>query len=203
MIQVLIAYDNTPSTELWDLFQSCADEAKQICFNNSIHYTSIDYPVLNKDSITSNMTNSQVCVIAAHGGDSEIYNNQGDIVISSEYDFNDCFNGKGLYTISCLCGKELCPYFRKHGLSFFVGYNDTFTVKGEPAPFVSSAMSGFRSILSGDTLEVAHQKMLDSFDTEIGQQDNIDPLIAIELLHNKEALVFEYEDKNLTIEELD
>ena len=77
------------------------------------------------------------------------------------------------------------------GLRFFVGYNDTFNVRGEREPFVISAMAGLKSFLSGENADVAKEKMLTTYDEQIVALDVTDPMAAIELVHNKEALVFD------------
>ena len=48
MGKVLIAYNNDSGTELHDFFESCADEAKQICVDNGIDYTAVCPPDLDE-----------------------------------------------------------------------------------------------------------------------------------------------------------
>ena len=83
------------------------------------------------------------------------------------------------------------------GLRFFVGYNDTFNIRGEHEPFINSAMAGLKSLLSGENVDIAKEKMLTVYDEQIVALDATDPMAAIELVHNREALVFEG-DNNLT-----
>ena len=81
-----------------------------------------------------------------------------------------------------------------NGLHFFVGYNSTFNVRGERKPFIDTAMSGLKSLLNGDTLKVAKEKMIATYDQQIADLDITDPMAAVELVHNKEALVFDGKD---------
>ena len=55
-------------------------------------------------------------------------------------------------------------------------------------------MAGLKSFLSGENVEVAKEKMLATYDEQIALLDATDPMAAIELVHNKEALVFDGEN---------
>lgn len=58
-------------------------------------------------------------------------------------------------------------------------------------------MAGLKSLLSGENVDIAKEKMLTVYDEQIVALDATDPMAAIELVHNREALVFEG-DNNLT-----
>lgn len=49
MDKVLIAYNNDSTTILHDFLESCADEAKQICADNGIEYSSVYDIKMNKE----------------------------------------------------------------------------------------------------------------------------------------------------------
>ena len=51
-----------------------------------------------------------------------------------------------------------------------------------------------KSFLNGDTLKVAKEKMITTYDAQIKALDTTDPMAAVELVHNKEALVFDGND---------
>jgi hypothetical protein len=51
MDKVLIAYNNDSTTILHDFLESCADEAKQICADNGIEYSSVYPPEMSKTTI--------------------------------------------------------------------------------------------------------------------------------------------------------
>ena len=193
MGKVLIAYNNDSGTELHDFFESCADEAKQICVDNGIDYTAVCPPDLDVQSVVGVMPDHHLCFIAAHGDADGIYNQDGEAIVSTRTT-NYNFKGKGLYSVACLCAQDLHPHLKALGLRFFVGYNDTFNVRGEHAPFINSAMAGLKSLLSGESADVAKEKMLTTYDEQIVALDATDPMAAIELVHNKEALVFDGED---------
>lgn len=190
MGKVVIAYNNDSGTELHDFFELCADEAKQICADNSIAYSSVCPPNLNEQSVIGVMPDHQLCFIAAHGEADGIYNEDYNAIVSTRTT-NYNFNGKGLYSVVCLSAQNLHPHLTTLGLQFFVGYNDTFNVRGEREPFVNSAMAGLKSFLSGDNVKVAKEKMLSSYDEQIAVLDKTDKWAALDLLHDKEALVFE------------
>lgn len=192
MGKVLIAYNNDGGTVLHDFFESCADEAKQICTDNGIGYSSICPPELKEQSVIDNMSSHQLCFFAGHGDIDGIYNEQGEAVVST-HTTNYNFNGKGLYCIACSCAQNLYPQLRALGLRLFVGYRDVVRVKGEIEPFVNSAMAGLKSFLSGDSIQKSKEKMFSSFDEEIASLD-ADSWEAKYLVHNKEALVFEGDD---------
>lgn len=192
MGKVFIAYNNDSGTVLHNFLESCADEAKQICVDNGIDYTAVCPPNLNEKSAVGVMPNHHLCFIAAHGDADGIYN-QDDEAIVSTHTTNYNFKGKGLYSVACLCAQNLHSHLKALGLRFFVGYNDTFNVRGEHAPFINSAMAGLKSFLSGESADVAKEKMLTTYDEQIVALDATDPMAAIELVHNKEALVFDGE----------
>lgn len=196
MGKVLIAYNNDSETVLHDFFESCADEAKQICADNGINYSSVCPPDLNEQSVVGVMPDHHLCFIAAHGDVDGIYNEDAKAVVSihtTNYNFKD----KGLYSIACRSAQNLHPHLKALGLRFFVGYNDTFNIRGEHEPFINSAMAGLKSLLSGENVDIAKEKMLTVYDEQIVALDATDPMAAIELVHNREALVFEG-DNNLT-----
>lgn len=192
MGKVLIAYNNDSGTVLHNFLETCADEAKQICIDNGIDYTAVCPPNLNEKSAVGVMPDNHLCFIAAHGDADGIYN-QDDEAIVSTHTTNYNFKGKGLYSVACLCAQNLHSHLKALGLRFFVGYNDTFNVRGEHAPFINSAMAGLKSFLSGESADVAKEKMLTTYDEQIVALDATDPMAAIELVHNKEALVFDGE----------
>ena len=193
MGKVLIAYNNDSGTVLHDFLESCADEAKQICADNGIDYTAVCPPDLDEQSVVGVMPDHHLCFIAAHGDADGIYNQDDEAIVSTRTT-NYNFKGKGLYSVACLCAQDLHPHLKALGLRFFVGYNDTFNVRGEHAPFINSAMAGLKSLLSGESADVAKEKMLTTYDEQIVALDATDPMAAIELVHNKEALVFDGED---------
>lgn len=192
MGKVLIAYNNDSGTVLHDFLESCADEAKQICADNGIDYSSTCPPDLNEQGVVGVMPNHQLCFIAAHGDADGIYNEDDEAVVST-CTTNYNFKGKGLYCVACLCAQNLHPHLKALGVRFFVGYNDTFNVRGEREPFVCSAMAGLKSFLAGENAKVIKEKMLATYDEQITALDAIDPMAAIELVHNKESLVFDGE----------
>lgn len=200
MAKVLIAYNNHYETVLHDFFESCADEAKQICVDNNIDFSSVYPPNMNENNVIGAMPFHHLCVIAAHGDIDGIYNEEDeDIVTIHTTNYN--FSEKGFYSIACSCAQKLYPHLKDLGLLFFVGYNDALKVRGEQEPFVTCAMAGLRNFLSGDTLKVAKEKMLDEFDRQIAVLDQTDPMAAIKLHHDKEALVFEGEN-NVSLTDL-
>lgn len=196
MGKVLIAYNNDSGAVLHDFLESCADEAKQICADNGINYSSVCPPDLNEQSVVGVMPDHNLCFIAAHGDADGIYNEDDEAIVSTRTT-NYNFKGKGLYSVACSCAQNLHPHLKSLGLRFFVGYNDTFNVRGEREPFVNSAMAGLKSFLSGENAEVAKEKMLTTYDEQIALLDATDPMAAIELVHNKEALVFDGENTSV------
>lgn len=193
MGKALIAYNNDSGTVLHDFLESCADEAKQICADNGIEYMPVCPPSLNEQNVAGAMLDHQLCFIAGHGDADGIYNENDKAVVSTRTT-NYNFNGKAFYSVACSCAQNLCPHLKALGLQLFVGYNATFNVRGEREPFVNSAMVGLKSFLSGENVNIAKEKMLAAFDEQIAALDATDPMAAIELAHNKEALVFEGEE---------
>lgn len=198
MSKILIAYNNDATTILHDFFESCADEAKQICMDNGIEFSSVCPPDLNEKEVIGNMCDHHICVLAAHGDPNGLYNELGEAIISTQttnYNFKD----KAFYSMGCHCAQNLYPELKKMGLLLFVGYNDTFNVRGDQTPFIACAMEGLRSFLSGDDLKTAKEKMFRLFDEQISKFDKVDLWSAVELAHNKEALIFEGEDSLLLV----
>lgn len=193
MSKVLIAYNNDAGTVLHDFMESCADEAKQACADNGIEYSSVCPPDMNEQNVVGAMSEHQLCFIAGHGDADGIYNEEDAEVVSTRT-INYNFAGKGFYSVACSCAVNLYPHLKGLGLLFFVGYNDTFIVRGEREPFVISALSGLKSFLSGSNIKAAKEKMQTTFDEQIAILNETDPWAAVDLVHNKEALVFEGDD---------
>lgn len=120
MDKVLIAYDNDSTTVLHDFLELCADEAKQICLDNKIGFSSVCPPNLNEQNVIGNMLNHQLCLIAGHGDADGIYNENGDAIVSI-YTTNYNFKNKGFYTIACSCAKSLHPHLMSQELLFLLG----------------------------------------------------------------------------------
>ena len=196
MAKVLIAYNNDSGTVLHDFMESCADEAKQICADNGIDYSFVCPPKMNEQNVVGAMPSHQLCIIAGHGDTDGIYNEDDEDVVST-HSTNYNFKGKGFYSIACSCAQNLYPHLEKLGLLLFVGYNDSFNVRGDLEPFVITAMSGLRSFISGENAKTSKEKMLTTFDEQIAILDESDPWAAVDLVHNKEALVFEGDDNLL------
>ena len=189
MRKALIAYNNDSGVVLHDFFESCADEAKQICLNNKVDFSTVCPPDMNEQNVCDAMSDHQICVIAGHGDSDGVYNEIGDSVVScGTTNYN--FNGKGFYSIACSCAQNLHPHLKAHGLRLFVGYNDNFWVKGDIEPFVNSAMAGLNSFLAGEDAKTAKERMLAEYDMQIAALD-ADSWEAKFLLHDKESLVFD------------
>ena len=188
MERVLIAYNNEPGGVLRDFMESCSDEAKQICIDNQIDFRSVSSPNLTEQSVIGTMTECALCVISAHGDVYGIYNENNEDVVSTRTT-NYVFNGKGLYSVVCLCAQHLLPQLASVGLKFFVGSNKEFTVRGDRLPFITCAMSGLRYFLSGNNAQDSYAKMLQTYDDQIAELDKVNPLAAIDLAHDREALV--------------
>lgn len=97
---VLIAYNNNSSTVLHGFMELCADEAKQICIDNAIEYSSVCPSDLNEQSVIGVMPNHLLCSLVGHGDADGIYCEDDEAIVStSTANFN--INGKGLYTVVC------------------------------------------------------------------------------------------------------
>lgn len=195
MSKALIAYNNDSETVLHDFFQSCSDEAKQICTDYGVEFTSVCPPALTEQNVVGVMPRHQFCILAGHGDADGIYNENDEAVIST-LTTNYNFNGKGFYSVACSCAQNLYPHLRTIGVQLFVGYREVLRVKGELEPFVACAMSGLRSLLAGDNVRIAKEKMLSTYDDQIAALDP-DSWEVKFMVHNKEALVFEGEDSLL------
>ena len=105
----MIAYNNDSMTVLHDFLESCADEAKQICADNGIDFSSVCPLDLNEQSVVGVMPDHHLCFIAAHGDVDGIYNENDEAIVSvhtTNYNFKD----KGLYSVACLCAHNLSSF---------------------------------------------------------------------------------------------
>lgn len=190
MSKLLILYDNHPQTILHDFLESCADTTKQMCFENGIDYSSLCPPSLNEQNVRDHMQAHSMCVVAAHGDSNGVYNEK-DMPLVSLDTANYNFQGKGFYGISCLCAQKLRTHLLDNiGALLFVGYKETFNVRGEYEPFITCALSGLKCLLEGKNVADAYQEMLLEYEKQIDILDIVDPMAAKELLHNMESLVF-------------
>lgn len=188
MENVLIAYNNHYQTDLHSFYESCADEAKQICSDYGHKYSSVCPPNLNEQNVVLPMDVHTICFLAAHGDYDGVYNENDDDIVSI-HTTNYNFNGKVFYSIACSCAKNLLPELKRIGLSTFVGYDEEFIAIESDPLFLESAMEGLRSLLSEDDKNIAKQKMLDKFDVCILRANN--PWSRMYLTHNKAHLCFE------------
>ncbi len=201
MSSILIAFNSCPDDSSHSFFQSCADEARQLCADISIPCTSKTGDDLAEQSIMHAMESHSLCIFASHGSCDSILDENGNDVISTRTT-NYAFNGKGLYAVSCWCAQNLMPELCRIGLSLFVGYDDEIRFSGDESVFVDCALSGFRSFVAGKRFDQAKADMLSSFDEAIkkaGESPN--PFEKMFLLHDKESLVC-CGDPDLTFEDL-
>jgi len=199
-IKILVAYNNAPGVILNRFFESCADEARRMCFDNGFDHTLICPPDMNEDKIIGEMENHHVCFISSHGDNFGIYNDNHEYVVSTKTT-NYVFDGKMFYSVCCSCGLDLCRELRRLGLKLFVGYNKDLNIRGDETPFVTSTMSGLKSLLEGNDKEASFIKMLDTFDEQIEKLMYNDPFAAEDLLRDKESLVFDG-DSNFSLTDL-
>lgn len=198
MANILIASNNDPNTDLHNFMQSCADEARQICVDNSHHYSIVSVPHFTESGVISPMSSHQICFIAAHGDADGVYNeNDTDVVTTRTTNYN--FANKGFYSISCSCAQNLYPELMRIGLHIFVGYRAPFYVGDREDAFLDCAIEGLKQLLTGKTKKVASKAMLDKYDEIIETLPFKDRLL---LLHNKENLVFAGDD-NCSLEDLE
>lgn len=201
MSSILIAFNSSPNDSSHSFFQSCADEARQLCVDTKIPFTSKTGGDLAEQSIMQTMESHSLCVFASHGLCNSIVDENGNDVISTRTT-NYAFSGKGLYAISCWCAQDLMPELCRIGLSLFVGYDDEIRFSGDESVFVDCALSGLRSFAEGKRFDLAKADMLSYFDEAIkkaGESSN--PFEKMFLLHDKESLVF-FGDPELTFAEL-
>ena len=201
MNSILIAFNSSPTDSSHSFFQSCADEARQLCADTNIPCTSKTGEELAEQSIMQAMESHALCIFASHGSCDSIVDENGNDVISTRTT-NYTFSRKGLYAISCWCAQSLMPELCRIGLSFFVGYDDEIRFSGDESVFVDCALSGLRSFICGKSLDLAKEDMLSSFDEAIekaGESPN--PFEKMFLLQDKESLVF-FGDPKLTFADL-
>ena len=125
MNSILLAFNSQPDDSSHNFFQTCADEARQICSTLGIEYTNKTGAELTELEVMRSMTLCSVGLFAVHGSYDAIVNEEYDDLISARTT-NYALKGKALYTISCHCASGLLPELRRIGISMFVGYNDEF-----------------------------------------------------------------------------
>ena len=188
MESVLIAYNNDGGTNLHSYFESCADDAKQFCSDNGHSFICVSPPDLTEQNVVTPMSEHTICFIAAHGDNDGVYNDNYNEVVSihtTNYDFN----GKVFYAVSCSCGNNLKSELKRIGLETFVGYDDWLYVIESDTSFKDTVMEGLRSLLSGDSKQIAKQKMIAKYADSINKA--ADKRTKALLIHNKEHLCFE------------
>ena len=201
MNSILIAFNSCPDDSSHSFFQSCADEARQLCADFVIPFSSKTGDDLTEHGIMQAMESHVLCFFASHGSCDSIVDERWNDVISTRTT-NYAFNGKGLYAVSCWCAQSLMPELCRIGLSLFVGYDDEILFSGDESVFVDCALSGLRSFIEGKRFDLAKADMLSFFDEAIkkaGESSN--PFEKMFLLHDKESLIF-YGDPELTFADL-
>lgn len=187
MTDILIAYNSYYADHAHNLYESCADKARQIAYDHQKSFTLLTTPDFTTDHVMTNIADHHVCVIAAHGDADGIYNENGDDVISIHTTNYNCA-GKGIYSISCSSAVNLCKHLIQIGAKFFIGYNRPFRFSGAE-PYAEIAMSGLNTLLNGNDLESVRQEMLNKYDAMIAESDP-HSVVKLFLVHNKESLVF-------------
>ncbi len=201
MNSILIAFNSCPEDPSHSFFQSCADDARQLCADFNIPFTSKTGDDLAEQGIMRAMESHSLCIFASHGSCDSIVDESGNDVISTRTT-NYAFKGKGLFAVSCWCAQNLMPELCRIGLSLFVGYDNEILFSVDESVFVDCALSGFRSFVEGKRFDLAKTDMLSSFDEAIKKAgENPNPFEKMFLLHNKESLVF-CGDPELTFEAL-
>ncbi len=201
MNSILVAYNSRPDDTSHNFFQSCADEARQICADMGLNCTMKTGNDMTEQTVRSLMNLHSLCILAAHGSSDSIINENDNDVISTRTT-NYVFCGKGLYAISCSCASSLLPELIRIGISIFIGYDDVLRFSGDESVFVNCALSGFRSFAAGRSFRDAQSDMLASFDEAIQNADkSSNPFEKMFLLRDKESLVF-YGAEDLTFSDL-
>ena len=188
MEHILIGYNNASASDLHFFFESCADDAKQFCVNNSHTYEPISPPNLLEWTKCPNINTFSIFFFACHGDPEGIYNENYDDIVSTRTTNYD-LAGKTLYAVSCMCGDKLMPELKRIGLNTFVGYDGPLRIVESEPMFRECAMEGLKAILEGEEKAVARKRMLDKYTECINNTD--DENVQMYLLDNREHLCFE------------
>lgn len=184
MKNVLIAFDNDPSTESHDFFQLCADGVRQLCFDNSCSYSLVCPPDFNEKKVADEMQGHFIGFVASHGITDGVINEKNEEVVSvhtCNYNFCD----KIFYCVSCYCACNLAEALLRDGALLFVGYNDKFRIGYNDSLFKECALSGLQHCLLGGSIDKVGEIMEDYYDSCIAQAPVMDKML---LIHNREHL---------------
>lgn len=195
-MRFLIAYNDDASDDACVFFKFCGEE--MIFDTGDCGYESIVFtpPFLTNSILLQNITECQVCFIANHGDTKSIDGCSGDIV--SVNTNNKLFAGKLLYVVSCSCAKELKDKLVSDGLLSFWGYDNELKVWNGYPQYGRCCMSGMKNLLDGKNIKEAKEAMLVQFDNdiiELEEQYPDNPILAADLLDDREALVVYGEDE--------
>ena len=188
MADVLIAYNNDGYTELHTFFESCADTAKQHCYNKGRVFNTLFPPALTEDHVIQAMNDCDICFIASHGHAHGIHNEKSEDVVSTST-ANYVFANKIFYSISCNCGQHLANNLIENDVALFVGYDAELKVGSNEELFVEAATEGFKHIVDGDPTPDIIAAINNKFEENIKKAERFEDQLL--LLHNKEHLVFE------------
>lgn len=201
-MKFLIAYNNDTSDAAGGHFAFCGEEMEIETEERKIENCILTPPLLTNKHLLQNLPTCQVCFIANHGDTKSIAGNSGDIV-SVDTD-NSLFSGKLLYAVSCLCAKELKDSLVADGLRSFWGYDNELKVWYGYPQYALSCMAGMKNLMDGKTVMEAKAAMLAQFNygiTELETQYPDNPILAADLLDDREALVV-YGEDDLTLADL-
>lgn len=188
MADVLVAYNNDGYSELHTFFESCADTAKQHCYNSGKSYDSLFPPKLTEDNVIQAMNDCDICFIASHGHSGGIHNEKSEDIVSTST-ANYVFANKIFYSVSCNCGQRLAHNLMQNNVALFVGYNAELKVGSNEELFVETAMEGFKHIIAGAKEADVIVAINNKFKENINKAERFEDQIL--LLHNREHLVFE------------
>lgn len=201
-MKFLIAYNNDSGDNVSTHFVFCGEEMQSEMEARGYDNIILTSPSLTNALLLQHISSCQVCFIANHGDAKSIAGNKGDIVSVSTN--NTAFAGKMLYAVSCNCGKELKDSLISDGLLSFWGYDNEFKVWIGYPQYANSCMAGIKSLMEGKTVKEAKADMIQQYNdgiTELETQYPNNPILAADLLDDREALVVFGED-NLRLADL-
>ncbi len=144
---------------------------------------------------------------SGHGDDNSIFDNKGNIFISTNS--ADVFKGTITYTIACSCLNRLGFNAIKKGCHAFIGYNKPFWIARDQnyasrplddetaRPIIECSNMVVKSLLKGNNVEESirksHEKAEDNIRKLIFSKEPLASAALYSLINNDEALSFEGE----------
>jgi hypothetical protein len=190
MADILIACDEA-DLSLGKFFLACKEHLNDFLKSKNITFSELGSNQLNDLAISMHLNDLPKFIFGAysHGAKDSLLKSANTEYVSIEKN-GSAFNGGFVYTFSCSSGKELGKDLILNECQCFIGYSKTVYIwTNFFNPFIECANHGLIAFFNGSDTSAALDSMVQKYNDEIDKMQEIDPIVAADLVANRRALV--------------